>query len=151
MGCNGTLSRMNHSRIFMSVSLAVFLGACAVASAGEQAGAAPALSTPAMAAQTLDGAALYASTCAGCHGPNLGGAHGPALKGQTFASLWGGKTARNLYGRIRLTMPMGAPGTLSEAEAVAITLDIIKASGIDAPTPTPTTAAELSQIPLAFK
>ena len=97
----------------------------------------------------VDGAKLYAQKCATCHGAQFQGAHGPALTGKTFAAVWKGRTARNLYTKIRLTMPIAEPGTLTERQAVAITNHILAGSKIK-PAKKPTAAADLAAIQLTF-
>ena len=98
---------------------------------------------------SVDGSKLYAQKCATCHGGKLQGAHGPALKGKTFAAVWKGRTARNLYSKIRLTMPIAEPGTLTEQQAVAITNHILAGSKIK-PAKKPVTANDLATIQLKF-
>ncbi len=67
------------------------------------------------AAQAARGAALYAKSCAECHGKNLEGTTSTALAGSIFASKWadGKHSIDDLYFVIRTQMPYGAPGTLT--------------------------------------
>jgi cytochrome c len=64
--------------------------------------------------QATKGADLYAQHCASCHGGSLeGGDVPPALAGADFLSNWNGLTAGDLFERIRVTMPLDKPQTLS--------------------------------------
>ena len=65
-------------------------------------------------AQAARGQAVYAEECMKCHGENLGGGEGgPPLAGKEFLEKWNGKTAGNLFGLVRKTMPSDDPGNLS--------------------------------------
>lgn len=65
-------------------------------------------------AQAKDGAALYAQNCASCHGDTLGGGEeAPPLAGGDFLSNWNGLSAGDLFERIRTTMPLSKPQSLS--------------------------------------
>ena len=67
--------------------------------------------------QTTRGQTVYAEECLKCHGENLGGAEGgPPLAGKEFLEKWNGKTAGNLFGVIRKTMPSDDPGNLSSRQ-----------------------------------
>jgi mono/diheme cytochrome c family protein len=87
----------------------------------------PAVATSAQAEQ---GAALYAAKCTGCHSAALGeGGHGPPLKGDYFWTTWGGQSARKLYGMIISTMPASDPGSLSQADTLALVAFILRSNG----------------------
>lgn len=52
-----------------------------------------------------------------CHAENLtGGEAGPPLAGDDFLRKWYGKTAGDLFGLIRKTMPSDDPGNLSSRQ-----------------------------------
>ena len=52
-----------------------------------------------------------------CHGENLaGGEAAPALAGAEWIPKWNGKTAGDLFGLIRKTMPTDDPGNLSSRQ-----------------------------------
>ena len=52
-----------------------------------------------------------------CHGENLaGGEAAPPLAGAEFLAKWNGKTAGDLFGLIRKTMPTDDPGNLSSRQ-----------------------------------
>ena len=64
--------------------------------------------------QATRGKTAYQQECLKCHGENLGGGEaGPTLAGQDFLLKWNGKTAGDLFGVIRKTMPSDDPGGLS--------------------------------------
>ena len=65
-------------------------------------------------AQADRGKALYAESCASCHGGELtGGEMAPPLAGGEFMAGWDGLTIGDLFERVRISMPQNAPGTLS--------------------------------------
>jgi len=65
-------------------------------------------------AQARDGAELYGQQCASCHGDTLaGGEEAPPLACGDFLSNWNGLTAGDLFERIRTTMPLSKPQSLS--------------------------------------
>jgi len=67
--------------------------------------------------QAQRGQTAYRENCAKCHGENLaGGEAGPTLTGEEFLRSWNGKTAGDLLGLIRKTMPSEDPGSLSTRE-----------------------------------
>ncbi len=84
------------------------------------------------AEQAGQGAAVYVERCAACHGEGLTGsaeAHAPPLMGAGFWSGYAGAPASRLYSRIIGTMPLGDPGSLDEADTLALTADIARANG----------------------
>ncbi|WP_395671871.1 c-type cytochrome [Phenylobacterium sp.] len=105
---------MRKNTTLLAVSGVLALGgALAVATASQVLAETSAASSP--------GVAVYAGKCAACHGVEpSGGEHAPPLAGADFWSKWEGQPARALYSRIISTMPMDAPGTLSEAETLAL-------------------------------
>jgi S-disulfanyl-L-cysteine oxidoreductase SoxD len=65
-------------------------------------------------AQADRGKATYTQQCLECHGEELAGQDmTPALAGSDFLSDWNGLTLGDLSERIRTTMPLNHPGTLS--------------------------------------
>ena len=84
-------------------------------------------------AQVADGHAAYARACAGCHRVNLvGGGDAPAVGGKGFFSSWGPRTSKELFQFIKVSMPAGAPGSLSDKEYADITAYILAANGAKA-------------------
>ena len=72
-------------------------------------------------AQANRGELLYASECASCHGPNLeGGEFAPALMGGEFTWNWSGLSVGDLFERIRVSMPEGAPQAVSREQKADI-------------------------------
>src|SRR4051812_20153531 len=89
--------------------------------------------------QAARGAALYASTCAQCHGPTLSGAEGPPLTGVEFTSNWNGLSLGDLFERVRTSMPPDDPSRLSAREKVDVLAHILATSTF------PAGASELSR------
>ena len=68
-------------------------------------------------AQAKRGRELYNSKCLSCHGADLsGGEMAPPLVGIGFQSNWNGLSAGDLSERIRVSMPLGAEGSLSRQQ-----------------------------------
>jgi mono/diheme cytochrome c family protein len=83
------------------------------------------------AGQAKRGEPLYTTHCASCHMPDLLGnptfplgqppaprftgiaAGSPSLRGSQFVSNWTGLTVKDVFERMRVSMPQNAPGTLS--------------------------------------
>jgi mono/diheme cytochrome c family protein len=79
-------------------------------------------------AQAKRGRELYNSKCLSCHGADLsGGEMAPPLVGIGFQSNWNGLTAGDLSERIRVSMPLGAEGTLSRQQVSDIIAAIFAA------------------------
>lgn len=90
-------------------------------------------------AQADRGKALYVDSCAKCHGGTLdGNDEVPALKGAHFMADWETQSVVDLVNRIRTTMPMDNPGTLSTESAINVVSYILQQNGI------PTGSAELT-------
>ncbi|HKB95244.1 MAG TPA: PQQ-binding-like beta-propeller repeat protein, partial [Rhizomicrobium sp.] len=84
-------------------------------------------------AQAEAGHAAYAASCAGCHRANLaGGGDAPALGGNGFMSSFGNRSTKDLYNFIAKSMPVGAPGSLSEEQYTNITAYLLYANGAKA-------------------
>jgi mono/diheme cytochrome c family protein len=77
--------------------------------------------------QVERGQAAYQTECAGCHGPALeGGDMTPSLVGAGFTSNWNDLTLGDLFERIRLTMPLDAPGRLSRQQNADVIAYVLK-------------------------
>ena len=86
-------------------------------------------------AQAKRGRELYNSKCLSCHGADLsGGEMAPPLVGIGFQSNWNGQSAGDLSERIRVSMPLGAEGTLSRQQVSDI-ISAIFAAGDYPPGP----------------
>ena len=83
-----------------------------------------------VAAQPETGQTAYREACAECHGTRLqGGAHGPALSGVSFTSVWGSRSADDLFQYIRAEMPPGQSQSLSDAAYRRIVDLILESDG----------------------
>jgi mono/diheme cytochrome c family protein len=80
------------------------------------------------AAQAAEGAALYATQCAACHGAQLEGIAGPALTGTAFHQMAAAQqlTAKSLLDVVSTTMPMTAPGTLTAEQYASLVAFILQ-------------------------
>jgi S-disulfanyl-L-cysteine oxidoreductase SoxD len=73
------------------------------------------------AAQATRGEAIAGRRCASCHNADLaGGQDGPALVGADVLQAWSGTTVRDLFDKIRTTMPADAPQSLSAQDTADI-------------------------------
>jgi len=83
--------------------------------------------------QADNGKALYAKECGSCHGDQLtGGEMAPALAGGDFLSNWNGLSVGALFDRIRSSMPLNKPGSLSRDVNADITAFILSANSFPA-------------------
>jgi alcohol dehydrogenase (cytochrome c) len=83
---------------------------------------------PYTAGQAASGRAAYQANCASCHAPDLSGREGPQLAGANFMGQWGDKTAGDLIGFVRATMPPGAGGSLSDQTYISLGAFILDAN-----------------------
>ncbi len=78
-------------------------------------------------AQVARGQTAYNAHCAVCHASDLtGNEFSSALLGRSFNRTYGGKPAKELFERIRDTMPQGTPNTLPAATYLDIVALIAK-------------------------
>ena len=98
--------------------------------------------------QAKKGEALAVAQCASCHGDGLrGGEAAPPLTGDLFNSTWEGVLLSDLADRIRTTMPIDKPGTLSRPQTADVLAYMLSLSKIPAGTlPLPVDAGALAQI-----
>ena len=69
------------------------------------------------AEQAKRGEAVYLESCSVCHAADLRGIdESPPLVGGRFTSNWNGTTLADLFERLRVSMPLSAPGTLSRQQ-----------------------------------
>jgi polar amino acid transport system substrate-binding protein len=118
----------------MHRSLLLLAAAAALAAMPQLVGAQsakPALFTD---AQANAGAAVYAGSCAACHGQQLEGVAAPALKGQAFGEMATAQsmTAQALLDVVANTMPQSDPGSLKPEEYSAVTAYILQQNGYPA-------------------
>jgi S-disulfanyl-L-cysteine oxidoreductase SoxD len=91
-------------------------------------------------AQAARGEALYTSSCAGCHGNGLqGGESAPPLSGGDFFSNWNSLSVGDLFERVRVSMPLNKPGSLTREQNAAIVAYLLRFSKF------PAGASELPQ------
>ena len=83
--------------------------------------------------QAMRGAEVYAEKCAMCHGDSLGGVESaPPLTGPTFYANWEGESLNALFERIRMSMPLDNPGSLSRAQNSDVLAHMLKIGGYPA-------------------
>ncbi len=82
--------------------------------------------------QAKRGEAVYAKTCAACHGDALVGGNAPPLKGAEFAFIWGDKSIGELFDRMKTLMPPEAPDSLPKETYRDITAFVMKANNYPA-------------------
>jgi S-disulfanyl-L-cysteine oxidoreductase SoxD len=79
--------------------------------------------------QAKRGEVIYYERCGACHGPQLeGGDMTPALLGGVFTSTWNDLPLSDLFERIRITMPLNQPSTLSRQQTADVTAFLLKAN-----------------------
>jgi mono/diheme cytochrome c family protein len=85
-------------------------------------------------AQAKRGEAIYAEHCVRCHGPTLmGGNDGAgALTGPTFNGNWNGVPLGQMLDRVRSTMPLDKPATLSRQQVTDVLTFIFSVNKIPA-------------------
>jgi quinoprotein glucose dehydrogenase len=90
-------------------------------------------------AQASRGEKISAEQCARCHGQTLTGAEAaPALVGDVFNANWEGVPLGDLFERIRVSMPLDTPGSLSRQQNVDVLAYMLKLGKV------PAGAAELT-------
>lgn len=83
-------------------------------------------------AQATKGEAGYNEYCAKCHGAAAMGSDAPSLADPGFAADWDTQTLVSLFDRVQKTMPLGAEGTLSRAQAGDIVAYILQRNNFPA-------------------
>ena len=103
------------------------------------------------AEQAARGGKTYQERCAACHGPELGGGEmAPALAGPDFAANWSGVTLGDLHDRIRKSMPLDKPGSLSGQQTADVIAFMLQKGGAPAgATELPSRADMLQNVTLA--
>ena len=94
--------------------------------------------------QAERGKGLYAKECGSCHGDQLtGGEMAPALAGGDFLSNWTGLTVGAFFERVRTSMPLNKPQSLSRDVNRDITAFILQANSFPAGTTDLDTKSEM--------
>jgi mono/diheme cytochrome c family protein len=73
--------------------------------------------------QATRGSAVFGSRCIECHAR-------PDISSPDFKLKWNGRTAFDLYERMRTTMPDGNPGTYGPQEYLDVLAYYLKANGL---------------------
>jgi len=83
--------------------------------------------------QAQGGQKIFAAHCSQCHGANFRGGFGVAsLAGPAFTTLWADKTLLSLFERMKSTMPLSSPGSLSDQSYLAVLARILEVNGFPA-------------------
>ncbi|HMD01769.1 MAG TPA: cytochrome c, partial [Candidatus Baltobacteraceae bacterium] len=127
------------------LALCALLGAVATAT-----GSSAATTSDFTAAQAAQGGEVYVARCSVCHGGKLQGQSGPALAGPSFRQSIDASypTAAALYQFTSTQMPADAPGSLSQAQYLAVTAFLISKNGL-APGSTPLALANAKSFRIA--
>jgi polar amino acid transport system substrate-binding protein len=127
----------------MNRSLVFLLIAAPFAATPLVAGAQPAKPALYTADQATAGAAVYAQSCAACHGAQMEGVAAPALKGPALGDMAAaqGLTAQSLLDVVANTMPQSDPGSLKPEDYNAVTAYILQQNNYPAGTAALTTGA----------
>jgi alcohol dehydrogenase (cytochrome c) len=90
----------------------------------------PTRTAPFTAEQANAGRAVYNSTCSTCHLPDMKGTfEAPPLSGVNFMNTWRNRPTSDLFTRIRTSMPISNPGSLSDEDAANLVAYILQANG----------------------
>ena len=79
--------------------------------------------------QLATGQAVYAQSCALCHGATMRQLPEALLAGREFITKWNERSPGELVAQIRATMPPTAPNSLSEESAAALAALLLEANG----------------------
>ncbi|HVY34485.1 MAG TPA: cytochrome c, partial [Caulobacteraceae bacterium] len=115
----------------LTISLAAMLGASSVLHAQD----APQSiwSGVYTAAQADRGKAVYSAACSRCHAETLdGNDEVPPVKGSHFMTNWDAQSVADLVQRIRNTMPLDDPGSLSGASTTDLVAYLLQQNGAPA-------------------
>ena len=117
-------------RVAGALAVTVVVGVAGVAAVGQTGGDGQ---TSYAADQAQTGEALYLQQCASCHLTNLQGQfEAPELAGPNFRNVWGNRPVTDLLELIDETMPVQAPGSLSEEQRAAVVAFILRENGVAA-------------------
>ena len=83
--------------------------------------------------QANRGKVIYAEQCANCHGAELNGSdETPGLTGDRFMAKWSNRTVDDFFEKIRVSMPVDRPGSLSRPKTADLVAYIFGANKIPA-------------------
>jgi mono/diheme cytochrome c family protein len=95
-------------------------------------GSRPAPDSADVTAQIKRGEATYLDECARCHSDTLSGTEfGPAVVGGEFVRNWTGKSAGEMFARVRDTMPVDGPGRLTAQQSADLVAFILRKNDVD--------------------
>jgi mono/diheme cytochrome c family protein len=99
-------------------------------------------------AQAKRGEAVYTTSCAGCHQPDLSGdGQAPALVGKEFNMDWIDLSVGDLFDRTRISMPADKPGSLAANDVADVVAFLLSKGKFPAgATELPSDAASLKAI-----
>src|SRR5579885_917125 len=113
---------------FVMALVCALLGAMVIT--GQQPAPGQGAAGPFTAQQATAGRAVYQSSCAGCHGADLGGqGNASALAGGLFMGSWGSRTTSDLIGFLQGAMPPSNPGSLGETAYVNVVAFLLDSNG----------------------
>lgn len=119
-------------RAAAAVAVCAVAGFAVAAFSAQQAAPRPG---PFTAEQANAGRALYQTTCASCHLADMKGTfEALPLAGPNFMNTWRNRPTSDLISRIRNSMPLTSPGSLSEQDAVNLAAFILQSNGATAST-----------------
>ena len=84
-------------------------------------------------AQAERGAMIYKENCESCHAENMRG--GPGVKGLVglgFQYLWDGHNLGELFDYMRVKMPPGKAGLLTDQEYIDLLTTVLRGNGVPA-------------------
>ena len=141
----GVLPRVSANRVAVALLVAVVAVVTGAVTAGQGRTVWDGVYT---AEQARRGAEAYERACAECHGADLGGGDmAPSLAGVEFVYNWHGFSARDLFERLRVSMPPAQPNSVSRQEKADVLAFILEANGMPAAdTELPTRAGPLGAI-----
>ncbi len=114
--------------VVAALMLATIVGMAGRAALGQAPGGGQAAYT---ADQAQTGEAVYLQQCASCHLASLQGQfEAPELAGPNFRNIWGNRSIADLLTVIDETMPVQAPGSLSDEQRSAVVAFILRENGI---------------------
>ncbi len=97
-------------RAFVICGAVAVIGISIAVTAAQQ----PARTGPFTAEQAASGRAIYQSTCSTCHLPDMKGTfEAPPLAGANFMNMWRNRPMSDLFSRIKNSMPITNPGSLT--------------------------------------